>query len=440
MHGEVPKHLVVKKAPGRWRRNIAIVVVLVGVAAALYYVLGSSAPQQQRRGRFAAEGGPVPVLVTPANFADVPVYLYAVGTVKALNTVTVKPQVDGKLLTVNFKEGQDVKKGDVIARIDPVTFQAIYDQAVAKKAQDEAILANSRNDLARFEKLIVTNAINKQQLDTQKALVDQNVAQVQSDQAAIESARATLGYTNIVAPLTGRTGIRQVDEGNIVHASDSTGIVVITQLQPISVMFNLPQQDLDRVNSAFAKGALSVDALRADTNEVIDHGSLTVVDNQVDASTGTVKLKAEFPNADLRLWPGQFVNVRLLIDTLKHVAVIPTGAVQRGPNGTFVYVVNDQNSAAVRNIKVQKQDENQTVVSDGVTPPERVVTTGFARLTDGAKVSLGTGQAGAPAAADQGARARRGSGRRTEGPSSSGAEGAGQGQQSGSERKPNPQQ
>jgi multidrug efflux system membrane fusion protein len=440
MHGEVPKHLIVKKTRGRARRNIAIFVVLVGVAAALYYVFGSSAPQQQRRGRFAAESGPVPVLVAPTSFADVPVYLNAVGTTKALNTVTVKPQVDGKLLTINFKEGQDVKKGDVIARIDPVTFQAAYDQAVAKKAQDEAILANSRNDLARFEKLIVTNAINKQQFDTQKALVDQNVAQVQSDQAAIESARATLGYTNIVAPLTGRTGIRQVDEGNIVHASDTTGIVVITQLQPISVMFNLPQQDLDRVNAAFAKGALEVDALRSDSNEVIDRGTLTVVDNQVDASTGTVKLKADFPNADLRLWPGQFVNVRLLIDTLKHVAAIPTGAVQRGPNGTFVYVVNDQDTASVRSIKVQKQDENQTVVSDGVAPPERVVTTGFARLTDGAKVSFSTGQAGEPAAAEQGARARRGSGRRPEGPSGNGAEGAAHGQRSGSGTRPNPQQ
>jgi membrane fusion protein, multidrug efflux system len=439
MHGEVPKYLA-KKTRSRTSRNIAIVVVLVGVAAALYYVFSGSAPQQQRRSRFAAEGGPVPVLVTPANFADVPVYLYAVGTVKALNTVTVKPQVDGKLITINFKEGQDVKKGDIIARIDPTTFQAAYDQAVAKKAQDEAILANSRNDLVRYQTLSATNAINKQQLDTQRALVAQNVAQVQSDQAAIESAQATLGYTGIVAPLTGRTGIRQVDEGNIVHASDSTGIVVITQLQPISVMFNLPQQDLERVNAAFAKGALSVDGLRADNNAVIDHGSLTVVDNQVDATTGTVKLKADFPNADLRLWPGQFVNVRLLIDTLKHVAVIPTGAVQRGPNGTFVYVVNDENTASVRTIKVQKQDEDQTVVSDGVKPPERVVTTGFARLTDGAKVSLSTGQDGTAPAADQGARARRGTGRHPGGPTGNGAEGAGEGQRSGSDTRPNPPQ
>jgi multidrug efflux system membrane fusion protein len=213
---------------------------------------------------------------------------------------------------------------------------------------------------------------------------------VQSDQAAVESAQATLAYTTIKAPIDGRTGIRQVDEGNIVHASDSTGIVVITQLKPISVLFNLPQQYLKEVNDAFAKGPLEVDAQRSDTDAVIDKGKLTVVDNTVDASTGTVKLKAEFPNAELQLWPGQFVNVRLLINTLQQVVVIPTGAVQRGPTGTFVYVVKDDNSASIRPIVVQKQDETQTVVKSGVTPPERVVTTGFARLTDGSKVTIGS--------------------------------------------------
>jgi len=404
MHGELRKKLLMKTG-GHWRRNLAFAVVLVAVAAALYYVLSGSAPQQQRRSRFAADG-PVPVLVASANYADVPVYLNAVGTVKALNTVTVRPQVDGKLIEIDFKEGQDVKKGDVLARIDPATFQAAYDQAVAKKAQDAAQLANAQNDLRRYEQLAATNAINRQQADTQKALVAQNTAQVQSDQAAIESAQATLNYTTIRAPIDGRTGLRQVDEGNIVHASDSTGIVIITQLKPIAVLFNLPQQDLDQVNAAFAKGPLPADALRSDTNVVIDHGTLTVVDNQVDASTGTVKLKAEFPNPGLQLWPGQFVNVRLLVNTLKHVVTIPTGAVQRGPNGTFVYVVNDTNAASVRAIKVQKQDETQTVVASGVTPPERVVTTGFARLTDGSKVSIGGGAP--PAANPQGPRPRSG--------------------------------
>ena len=406
MHGELPKQIWAK-TKGRTRRNLAIVLIVVAVAAALVYVFAKS-PPQQNRSRFGAEGGPVPVLAAAAAKADVPVYLDAVGTIKALNTVTVRPQVDGKLLSVGFKEGDDVKKGDVLARIDPTTYQAQLDQAIAKKAQDAAQLANARIDLDRYEKLMASNAINRQQFDTQRALVNQNAALVQSDQAAIENAQATLGYTTIVAPIAGRTGIRMVDEGNIVHASDAnSAIVVITQLKPISVLFSLPQQDLGQVNDAFAKAPLTIEAQRPDSNAVIDRGTLRVVDNQVDQTTGTVKLKAEFPNTGLTLWPGQFVNVRLLIDTLKDVVVIPTGAVQRGPNGTFVYVVKDDNTVAIRPIAVQKQDETQTVVKSGLTPPERVVTTGFVRLTDGSKVAFGSAD-GAPAAGQQGARPRSG--------------------------------
>jgi membrane fusion protein, multidrug efflux system len=391
MHGEMPKETGAKTGRQK-RRTLIIGLIVIAVAAALiYYFTGTSEPQRRTGGRFGADGGPVPVLAAATSKTDVPVYLDAVGTTKALNTVTVRPQVDGKLLSVGFKEGDDVKKGDVLARIDPTTYQAQLDQAIAKKAQDEATLANARTDLERYERLALTNSINRQQADTQKSLVAQLEAQVKSDQAAIDNTRAILAYTTIVAPIDGRTGIRQVDEGNIVHASDSTGIVMLTQLKPISVLFNLPQQDLNQVNSAFAKGPLAVDAQRSDTDAVIDRGTLRVVDNQVDASTGTVKLKAEFPNADLQLWPGQFVNVRLLIDTLKQVVVIPTGAVQRGPNGTFVYVIKDDNTVTIRPITVQKQDESQTVVSNGVAPPERVVTTGFVRLTDGAKVSISTG-------------------------------------------------
>jgi multidrug efflux system membrane fusion protein len=424
MHGEVPKPILVK-AKTRKRLTFVIGLILIALAAALiYYFTGSTQTQRSAggRGRFAADNGPVPVLVATAAKADVPIYLDAVGTTKALNTVTVRPQVDGKLMEVDFKEGQDVKKGDVLARIDPTTFQATLDQAKAKKAQDQALLANANNDLARYEQLAATNAINRQQADTQRSLVAQYTAQVQSDQAAIESAEATLAYTTIRAPIDGRTGIRQVDEGNIVHASDSTGVVVLTQLRPISVLFNLPQQDITQVNDAFAKGPLSVDAQRSDNDAVIDHGTLRVVDNQVDSTTGTVKLKAEFPNADLQLWPGQFVNVRLLIDTLKQVVVIPTGAVQRGPNGTFVFVVKDDNTASMRPITVQKQDETQTVVSKGVGPPERVVTTGFARLTDTAKVTISSGDAppaGAPTARRNGApgeRKKGGSGTRPAAP------------------------
>jgi membrane fusion protein, multidrug efflux system len=404
MHGELPKQLT--KSAGRKRRLLGAGLVLIAVAAALIYVFAAPTPKPARSNRFAAQG-PTPVLAVEAARADVPVYLDAVGTTKPLNTVTVRPQVDGKLLEVNFKEGQDVKKGDVLARVDPAIYKAQLDQAVAKKAQDEAQLANAKNDLVRYQGLAATNAINKQQADTQKALVAQYTALVQADQAAIENAQATFGYTTITAPISGRTGIRMVDEGNYVRASDASSvIVVISQLTPISVLFNLPQQDLDRVNSAFAQGPLAVDALRSDTNAVIQHGRLTVVDNQIDSSTGTVKLKAEFPNATLQLWPGQFVNVRLLIDTLKQVVVIPTGAVQRGPQGTFVYVVKPDNTVAIRTIDVQKQDESQVVVKNGVVPPERVVTTGFVRLTDGAKVAVGSSST--PGAAPPGARPRNG--------------------------------
>jgi multidrug efflux system membrane fusion protein len=337
----------------------------------------------------------VPVLAAEAKTADVPVTIAAVGTTQALNTVTVRSQVDGKLMSVDFKEGQDVKKGDILARIDPTTYQATLNQALAKKAQDEAQLANAKLDLERYERLAAANAINKQQADTQRALVAQNTALVQSDTAAVESAQATLGYTNIVAPLDGRTGLRQVDPGNIIHASDPGGVVVITQMKPISVVFTIPQQDVQRVNEAFAKGPLQTDALRPDSNQVVETGKLTVVDNQVDASTGTVKLKAEFPNSNLALWPGQFVNVRLTVDTLKGVTVVPTSAVQRGPNGTFVYVVSD-NKAVMRAINVQKQDENQTVIASGVNPGDRVVTTGFVQLTDGKAVSVGVDNSQAP--------------------------------------------
>jgi multidrug efflux system membrane fusion protein len=393
MHGELPKQATKPGTHSRWRARLVWVIVLAAVAAALWYVFfGMNSPQQRPfgRGRGATITAAVPVLAAQAVTADVPVTISSVGTTQALNTVTVKAQVDGKLLSVDFKEGQDVKKGDVLARIDPVLFQAALDQAKAKKAQDEAQLANAKNDLERYQRLAATNAINKQQLDTQVALVAQLTAQVQSDAAAIESATATVGYTTIRAPIDGRTGIRQVDAGNIVHISDQGGVVVLTQMKPMGVVFTVPQQDVQRVNDAFTKAPLETDALRPDSNQTVDQGKLTVIDNQVDPSTGTVKLKAEFPNANLQLWPGQFVNIRLVVDTLKGVTVIPTSAVQRGPNGAFVYVVSADNKAQMRPITVRKQDETQTVVGNGVTPGDRVVTTGFVQLTDGKTVTVGT--------------------------------------------------
>jgi multidrug efflux system membrane fusion protein len=298
--------------------------------------------------------------------------------------------VDGKLISVNFTEGQDVKKGDVLGEIDPVIYQAQYDQAVAKKAQDEAQLANQKLDLIRYQQLAATNAGSKQQADTQKALVAQTEALVKADQAAIDNAQATLGYTKIVAPLSGRAGLRQVDQGNIIHAADATGLVILTQLQPIAVWFSLPQQQIVRVNQAAAKGALAVDVFGNDGITVADTGKLTGIDNQVDPTTGTLRLKAEFPNASYQLWPGQFVNVRLKVETLTKAIVVPTSAVQRGPAGTFSYVIGDDSTVTAKPITVTQQNETDAVIASGISPSDRVVTTGFANLSDGARVIVGS--------------------------------------------------
>jgi multidrug efflux system membrane fusion protein len=357
------------------------------------------------------------VIAATAKRADVPIYLDGVGTTKALNTVTVRPQVDGRLISINFKEGQHVDQGYTLAQIDPTTYQASYDQAVAKKAQDEATLANARIDLDRYSRLVATNSIARQQLDTQKATVAQLEAQVKLDQAAIDNAQAILGYTTITAPLAGRTGIRLVDQGNYVRAADPNGLVVITQIQPISVLFTLPQQQLGDINRAAARRTLPVEVLGPDNKTPVERGELRVVDNQVDQTTGTIKLKAEFPNGEFQLWPGQFVNVRLLINTLDQVVVAPTAAVQRGPNGTFVYVVQPDNKVAIRPVTVSQQDEIQSVVTRGLQADERVVTTGFARLTAGADVTVTNAEelpAGGVPTAETEPRPRRGRGERGE--------------------------
>jgi multidrug efflux system membrane fusion protein len=366
-----------------------------------------------RRGGPAAND-PVPVLATAARLADVPVYLDGVGTAKALNTVTVRSQVDGKILEISFKEGQDVPKGYVLAKVDPVTYQAAYDQTVAKKAQDEAQLANARLDLDRYTRLAATNAVNKQQLDTQRALVAQLEAQIKLDQAAVDNARAVLSYTDIIAPIAGRTGIRLVDAGNLVRSAEATGIVILTQLQPISVFFSLPQQNLPELTRGMAEGDLPVDALSSDGKGTLDKGKVMVIDNQVDQTTGTVKLRGEFPNNDLQLWPGQFVNVRVLIDTLRQAVVVPTAAIQRGPNGAFVYVLKQGNTVTVRPVTLTQQDDSRAVVATGLQAGEQVVTTGFARLTEGAQVAVSDAEnAGQIAPAGQsrpdGARGKRGS-------------------------------
>jgi multidrug efflux system membrane fusion protein len=373
------------KVPGRGRRRNAWIALTLLVVGGLAYLGWTMLDQKKREGRTRPDLA-VPVLAATPRIQDVPVYLDGVGTVRALNTVTVRSQVDGKLIAVNFREGQDVRKGDVLGEIDPVIYQAQYDQAVAKKAQDEAQLANMRLDLKRYQQLAASNAGSKQQADTQSAVVAQQEALIKADQAAIDNAQAMLSYTKIIAPISGRAGLRQVDQGNIIHASDATGLVIITQLQPIAVQFSLPQQQITRVNAAVAKGTLEVDVFGNDGTTVADTGKLVGIDNQVDPTTGTLKLKAEFPNGNFQLWPGQFVNVRLKVEMLSQATVIPTSAVQRGPLGTFSYVIGSDNTVTAKPVTVTLQNENDAVIARGIAPTDRVVTTGFANLSDGAKV------------------------------------------------------
>jgi multidrug efflux system membrane fusion protein len=358
-------------------------------------LLANARPQRPGPRQRSPEG-PIPVLIVAAKLADLPVTQDAIGTVQALNTVTVRPQIDGILSELSFKDGQDVKKGDVIARLDPATYKAQYDQTLAKKAQDDAQLANARVDLQRYEKLAQSEYGSRQQADTQKATVAQLEAQLRVDQAQIDNAKAYLDYTTIRAPIDGRTGIRLVDQGNIIHAADPGGIVVLTQVKPISVLFNMPQQQLTAIHRAMAQNDLSVDALDSDNKTRLDRGIVEVLDNQIDQATGTIRIKARFPNEDLQLWPGQFVNVRLFIDVMKQVVVVPTAAVQRGPNGPYVYVVDADNIAHLTSVTIARQDETNSVIGKGIDAGANVVTTGFVRLTDGSAVSAGGPDATVP--------------------------------------------
>jgi len=376
----------------RLRRIGAVALCLLVVAAIVYTIWF----WPSHRGTPAVRPGaglPVPVVVAAAVQKDVPIFLEGLGTVQAFNTVTVKPMVDGPLVAVNFKEGQKVRKDEVLAQIDPRTYQAAYDQMVAKKAQDEAQLANARLDMARYQKLIANKYASEQQADTARSLVTQYEGLVRQDQAQIDNTRTQLGYTTITSPLDGRTGMRLVDQGNIVHASDTTGLVMITQLQPISVVFTLPQQTLPAVAAAMKQGApvalAYTQAASGGTASLLDTGHLAVLDNQVDQTTGTIKLKATFPNQQETLWPGGFVGVRLQVDTAKAAVVVPTAAVQRGPHGAYVYVVNTPDNTASRHpVTVGHEDEQGSIVTEGVQPGNAVVVDGASRLTDGAKVAV----------------------------------------------------
>jgi multidrug efflux system membrane fusion protein len=342
------------------------------------------------------EAPPVPVIAGTVAEKDVPIYLGGLGTVQAFNTVLVRARVDGQVTKIAFTEGQDVHEGDLLAQIDPDPYRTALDQAVAKKGQDEAMLANARVDLKRYADLLANEGVTQQQYDTQKSLVDQLVATVNADQAAIESAKVQLAYTTITSPLDGRTGIRLVDQGNIVHAADASGIVVIAQLRPISVVFILSAQTLPYIQDQIhvsGNSGLTVQAVSQDNATVLGEGKVAVIDNQIDVTSGTIKLKATFPNTDQRLWPGQFVNARLLLNVRKGSIVVPASVVQRGPEGAFAFVIKDDQTADVRQLKLAPKLQDQVeqpevVVEDGLRPGERVVVDGQYKLQKGSRVKI----------------------------------------------------
>ena len=392
-----------------------------------------------------AAQAPVPVVAGTVAQKNVPIYLDGLGTVQAFYTVTVHSRVDGELKSVAFVEGQDVHKGDLLAQIDPDPYQAMLDQAIAKKGQDEAQLANAKLDLKREADLFAAKIDSDQVYKTQQALVDQLVAAVKADEAAIESARVNLNYARITSPIEGRIGIRPIDPGNIVHATDSNGVAVITQLKPISVIFTLPEQTLNQIHSQMAaSGELTVLAVDRDNSTLLDTGKLAVIDNQIDTTTGTIKLKANFPNENLPLWPGQFVNARLLLNTRTNGITVPASAVQRGPDGAYVFVIvkgspkvdgqgdpgsadvkvrkdkpseggseTDRNSqtnkphngsrggqgnqgtltVAVRLVTVAQIEAGEALIDSGLEPGERVVTDGQYKLQAGSQIKLSTAEA-----------------------------------------------
>ena len=347
----------------------------------------------------------IAVDVAEAKRVDVPVYLEGLGTIQAFNTVTVTARVDGELQKIAFEEGQNVRKGDVLAQIDPRPFQAALGQAQAAKAKDQAQLQSAQADLERYLTLAPENLASKQTLDAQRATVAGLEAQIKGDQANIDNAQTQLQYTTILSPIQGRTGIRRVDAGNNVHASDTSGIVVVTQLQPISLIFTLPEDALGSIGAALSAGTVTVAAMSRDGQTELDRGTVTLVDNQIDQATGTIRIKAIFPNAQNRLWPGQYVDARVLLRTDRSALTIPAAAVQRGPDGVFAYILKADYTVEARPLKVGEESGALMVVQDGIQEGERVVTSNQYRLQPGARVEPGshgaesvgtTGGAGGP--------------------------------------------
>ncbi|MGB6172848.1 MAG: efflux RND transporter periplasmic adaptor subunit [Xanthobacteraceae bacterium] len=366
------------------RIYVAIGIAVACVAAAVIYWRHGSTE--------TAKAAPpsVPVIVTQAAQQDVPIYYDALGTVQALNTVALRAQVNGQIVSVDFRQGQDVRKGDVLAKIDPAPFQAALDQAIAKKSEDEAQLIDAEKDLARFKTLVLRNAETLQDVDTQQAKVDTTKATIDADQAAIEAAKTQLNYATITAPIDGVVGFRQVDIGNIIHTNDINPLTVLTQIKPCTVIFTLPQGDLGPVREAMLHGTVSVLAFDQENKKQLAEGKLLLINNQIDQNTSTIQLKAEFPNPDELLWPGEFVHIHILITTRKNAVTVPAVALQRGPDGFYVWVIKPDDTAEQRPIEAETVSEDLAIATKGLNAGERVVVDGQSRLDAGTHVAIRT--------------------------------------------------